>query len=210
MVFCGSGGMATVPPVDGGTEAAAGGAGVYWLASGLAAGGVGAPVVVVFLAFLVVVEDAALVEDAVLEADALAFFRHELRADALFWLWQEVDEGFALVVGGAGTVGSFWANEGMANDTAPRAARAAIKRRMKKSLPGRSRKGTVRPQFKGKIVRCSGYLCQIVNLSSELQGGAVMRAIPAISVEQRSAAVLISTAFSVIAVSALLVWLHVA
>lgn len=127
MVFCGSGGMATVPPVGGGTEAEAGGA-VIWLASGLAGAGAGAAagVVVVFLAFLVVVEGAAL------EVDAWAFFRHELRADALFWLWQELVEGFALVAGtGAGVAeGSFWANEGVANETAARAARPAIKRRM--------------------------------------------------------------------------------
>lgn len=123
MVFCGSGGMATVPPVDGGTEAAAGGA-VIWLASGLAAAGVAAGVVV-FLAFFVVVEGAAL------GVDAWAFFRHELRADALFWLWQEVAEGFALVAGTGAVEGSSCANEGAANETAARAARPAIKRRMK-------------------------------------------------------------------------------
>ena len=131
MVFCGSGGMATVPPVDGGTEAAAGGAalggGVIWLVSGcLAVAGVVAGVVVVFFAFFDVVEGTAL------GVDVWAFFRHELRADALFWLWQELVEGFALVAGtGAGVVeGSFWANEGVANETAARAARPAIKRRM--------------------------------------------------------------------------------
>jgi hypothetical protein len=86
MVFCGSGGIATVPLVDGAVGAAAGG-GVIWLVSGcLAAAGVVAGAVVDFLAFLVVVEDAAL------GVDAWAFFRQELRADALFWLWQEAED----------------------------------------------------------------------------------------------------------------------
>lgn len=112
--------MATVPPVDGGTEAAAGGAAgaMLWLGSGLGAAGA----VVVFLAFLVVVAGVAL------DVDAWAFLRHALRADALFWLWQEEVEALAL---GAGVAdGSAWANAGTLNETAARAARPAIKRRM--------------------------------------------------------------------------------
>ena len=129
MVFCGSGGMATVPPVDGGTEAAAGGAalggGVIWLVSGcLAVAGVVAGVVVVFFAFFDVVEGTAL------GVDVWAFFRHELRVDALFWLWQLVED-LVLGVGVGAAEGSSWANEGAANETAARAARPAIKRRMK-------------------------------------------------------------------------------
>ena len=129
MVFCGSGGMATVPPDDGGVEAVAGGAalagGVIWLVSGcLAVAGVVAGVVVVFFAFFDVVEGAAL------GVDAWAFFRHALRADALFWLWQEVED-LALGVGVGVAEGSSWANAGAANETAASAARPAIKRRMK-------------------------------------------------------------------------------
>lgn len=125
MVFCGSGGTATVPLVDG-ADGAADGGGVIWLVSGcLAAAGVVAGVVVDFLAFLVVVEGAAL------GIDAWAFFRHELRADALFWLWQEaVDLDLAAGTGAGAVAGSSWANEGVANETAARAARPAIKRRM--------------------------------------------------------------------------------
>ena len=91
----------------------------------MAAAGVAAGVVVVFLAFLVV--------GAALVVDACAFFRHELRADALFRLWHEAVEGLVLVAGtGAGVAeGSSWANEGVANETAASAARPAIKRRMK-------------------------------------------------------------------------------
>lgn len=128
MVFCGSGGMATVPPDDGGVEAVDGGAalggGVIWLVSGcLAAAGVVAGVVV-FLAFFDVVDVAAL------GVDAWAFFRQALRADALFWLWQLVED-LAFGVGAGAVDGSSWANEGVANETAARAARPAIKRRMK-------------------------------------------------------------------------------
>jgi hypothetical protein len=129
MVFCGSGGMATVPPDDGGVEAVDGGAalggGVIWLVSGcLAVAGVVPGVVVVFFAFFDVVEGAAL------GVDAWAFFRHEFRADALFWLWQLVED-LAFGVGVGVADGSSWANEGVANETAARAARPAIKRRMK-------------------------------------------------------------------------------
>jgi len=125
MVFCGSGGMATVPPVDGGVGAAVGG-GAIWLVSGcLAAAGVVAGAVVAFFAFFVV-------EVAALGVDALAFFRHALRADVLFWLWQEVED-FDLAAGTGAGVGedTSWANEEVANETAARAARPAIKRRMK-------------------------------------------------------------------------------
>jgi hypothetical protein len=146
MVFCGSGGMATVPPDDGGVEAVDGGAalggGVIWLVSGcLAVAGVVAGVVV-FFAFFDVVEGAAL------GVDAWAFFRHELRADALFWLWQLVED-LAFGVGVAD--GSSWANEGVANETAARAARPAIKRRMK-ITPGLLAEGDGTASIKSEIL----------------------------------------------------------
>ena len=79
MVFCGSGGTATVP--DG---AGAGAAGVLsWPTSGcLGAAGV----VVVFLVFFAVVVADALV--VVVLALALTFLRHELRELEVFRLWQ--------------------------------------------------------------------------------------------------------------------------
>ena len=79
MVFCGSGGTATVP--DG---AGAGAAGVLsWPTSGcLGAAGV----VVVFLVFFAVVVADALVVVAL--ALALTFLRHELRELEVFRLWQ--------------------------------------------------------------------------------------------------------------------------
>ena len=91
---------------------------MLWLGSGFGAAGA----VVVFLAFWVVVAGAAL------DVDAWAFLRHALRAEALFWVWQEEVEALALGVGVAD--GSAWANAGTVNETAARAARPAIKRRM--------------------------------------------------------------------------------
>ena len=77
MVFCGSGGTATVPPVGAGAGEEAAGGGLSWPTSGWLA------VVVVFLVFFFVVVGAALGV-----AWAWSFFMQALREVLLFSVWQ--------------------------------------------------------------------------------------------------------------------------